>query len=420
MKYADLQIPIRQQDLISVSKFISHCSDFGVRTDKKELEFFEEQRVFFPVVRVSRGFAEFKRILLKEEDKEVWKYVFPEDLDKFDVLRVDKKKYYSRGGFSLGGKNWLKFYEDQNMVLYPAQEKFKDWKSFKPKELELTDFLTDTSEKEWEHFYDPLQVYLLKELQLEYKLNVRNRSIICDKESWESKFQNLEKFFNPETLRERGERKNRHWIKIIGLIHSLKDLEEKHQKYAVQEFKKFRESIGEEKSNQQDIDGLWGLIDSKFSPKIKSIIKKYSLDDEKFKDLSNFFLSQASIKRDDVFLKTVLMLTKKLRGKSRNEFSRTIERYVGKLDFSISIFNLFNWAIEVQGERLPLLDTLARASSSQEICPYCHKRFEPKRKDSVTCGDEECKKKHSRESIKIGREKGIYQMNYRERKKKST
>lgn len=94
-----LQPPFRQKDLLSVDRFIRYCRQYDIRTDKEELEFFDQENLLLPAVSVRREIASLKKIYADFDGKGVkeWRYVNNSDLHQFHYEEIDPAPYYDFG-----------------------------------------------------------------------------------------------------------------------------------------------------------------------------------------------------------------------------------------------------------------------------------------------------------------------------------
>jgi len=153
------QVPINQRTLLTLGSFISYCSDNGFRIKSEELEFLHKEGLFYPALKIYRGVAVSKKILINKDGSDSWVYIDPEDIKKFKVIKSDPKKYYSSGGFFMSGDNWLDYYEKNKMIEKPVDNKFKLWINT-PTALFITDI--KKIDKSYELFYDKYQFLALK------------------------------------------------------------------------------------------------------------------------------------------------------------------------------------------------------------------------------------------------------------------
>ncbi len=153
------QVPINPRTLLTLSGFTSYCSDNGLRISAKELESLHKEGLFYPALKIYRGTVVSRKILTVNDGVESWVYVDQEDIDKFKPLKTDSKKYYSTNGFFMSGDNWLKYYEENEMIEKPVDTKFKPWAG-----MSTALFITDIKKtnKSYELFYSKQQFLALK------------------------------------------------------------------------------------------------------------------------------------------------------------------------------------------------------------------------------------------------------------------
>ncbi len=129
--------------LLSTDRFISYCSDRGIRTSKKQLEQFEKLGIFYPVARVRYPKIKIKieynpfRRLGMLQDGEEWSGDIKEEYSYFEF----EKEY---------AKSWL----EERLLWEPLSRSFQPWETF-------------TDNKGYprvENFYSVFQCYTLYEL----------------------------------------------------------------------------------------------------------------------------------------------------------------------------------------------------------------------------------------------------------------
>lgn len=102
----------RAKDLMTVSGFISFCKKHSVRTDRKELEFFDRQSLLLPACRVLYGCAEMSYIyaVFDNQSSPEWKYVPKGEEAGFSPIEIDPQPHYMHCGISYGNDTWLNYY----------------------------------------------------------------------------------------------------------------------------------------------------------------------------------------------------------------------------------------------------------------------------------------------------------------------
>lgn len=207
----NLQPPFRQKDLLTLSGFVRHCKESGLDTDKEQLEYYEKLGLLYPAVRVTPGIVEYKRVLAVFDGKEEWRYTPKSEENKLRPKKVDPKTYYGYGGFYLGTPNWLDWYTERDMVIFPAQSKFRPWKEYEGSRV--ADFTTTKLKLSYESFYTGHQIFPLKELQSRLSITIKDETIFQDDQSWIKTGKKIRKFFanSPALLN----------TKIVGLYEVL-------------------------------------------------------------------------------------------------------------------------------------------------------------------------------------------------------
>lgn len=153
------QSPYDWRTLIAACFFKDYCNDNGVKESETVLEHLHKLGMLFPALRVEHGVAEMRKITIMEQGKAKEYFVPVEQLVLHNPLHVEKRPYFMKNGLMTGNtRNWLRSYEVQGMVHYPAVEEFVPWK-----QQCSPDFVRDPKEVEmFSYLYDRRQLYAVK------------------------------------------------------------------------------------------------------------------------------------------------------------------------------------------------------------------------------------------------------------------
>ena len=151
---------------VEVSRFVSHCKSLNIDISERELEFYEKEKLLFPVIRI----------------------IIPEDYVRymFDINHNPSNPYYHKNQFELPNK-WTKIYKLLNRINFPIFHKddgthffdkqlgkskyiiepsgisFKEWSFYKTVAGRIGD--SNVTEKTAKHYYHYWQVYQIIEIQ---------------------------------------------------------------------------------------------------------------------------------------------------------------------------------------------------------------------------------------------------------------
>lgn len=161
-----------QNPPLKTDKFIDYCKKRGVNTTEEELEFFEKEKLLFPIVRIDRPVGEEERIKFKKTDgKEYWRLAKDGLQDGETKIERHKIKFYSTydvfkediiGKYH---KDLLKNWLEEGNLFDPSTKDFKNWDSFIGEELE--------QEKEKIiSFYSSFQIYWLEILKKSFSITL--------------------------------------------------------------------------------------------------------------------------------------------------------------------------------------------------------------------------------------------------------
>ena len=228
-----LQVPFREKGLLTVDAFIRYCDEYGIKTDRAELEYFEEEALLLPAVRVYLGVVPYKRVLadFKGDGQEEWRYIFKNSLStikkKFRVKKVDRRTYYSYGALSMGGEAWFASYKKRGMVAYPARRKFRPWKDYDVKEHDYTTNWRQL-ENAAEALYSRLQMYLLPLIHNQRRLLLKNDALFGPEEEWVRRGERVRGIFDKERTAEPLRRIVWRHNKFFGLLVDIENLWDRH------------------------------------------------------------------------------------------------------------------------------------------------------------------------------------------------
>jgi hypothetical protein len=125
-----------QNPPMTTDKFVEFCKKQGIQTAKEELEFFEKEKLLFPIIRIERPAGEEERIKFKKEDgKEYWRPA-KGGLQKGETeIERYKVKFYFSYGFSEHDKNLLLNWVQDGNLFDPSTKEFQSWNTFLGEQL---------------------------------------------------------------------------------------------------------------------------------------------------------------------------------------------------------------------------------------------------------------------------------------------
>jgi len=129
-----------QNHPLEANEFENNCKERGIITDEKELEFFEKEKLLFPILRIDLP-------VIKKDEKEI---------DGF------KTKFYSSYGFGVDYKKLLSNWLEEGNLYDPSIKPFKCWKNYKD----------DIGRKKTVSFYSSYQIYWLSMLKRAFSFNI--------------------------------------------------------------------------------------------------------------------------------------------------------------------------------------------------------------------------------------------------------
>ena len=155
-----------QNPPMTTDKFIEFCKNLGIQTSKKELEYFEKEKLLFPIVRIERPVGEEERIKFKKDDgKEYWRPA-KNGLQKGETeIERYKIKFYSSYGFSEHNRDLLLNWVEEGNLFDPAIKIFQNWNTFLDEELEH-------DKQKIVSFYSGFQIYWLEILNKSFSITL--------------------------------------------------------------------------------------------------------------------------------------------------------------------------------------------------------------------------------------------------------
>lgn len=396
----DLQAPFRDRDLLSVSQFIKFCQKHGLRVSRYDLEFYDKLGLVMPAIRINRGVNEHLKVLIPTNDVHEWKHIHKKDEKEFKCKKIKKKIYYMSGGIShqdeLDGSSWLEWYKKRSMLLYPAKERFKSWKSLEPKD---GNFVGDYKKAiSFSDYYSPYQFYAVAEIHNQYKLISKNDVLV---QLSKQDIPRNKEFFS--RFKKRGIEQNlaRNRIfdlyKFFALIRDIEAFFEKHNSELKNQFNIFVEE-NEDNISEAKKD-LTAYIEQKnktvLPVEAKNVFDKHCFTIDDINNWKVFFLKHGTF---DIFQ------GQKITKKYALHLSHKV---LVNAEHPYKIIDRLNWFMKLLGEKV--LDVQQMLLQCQfSTCPYCQNTYEKKRKDQKNCLAKECQKEHGREIKRQGRKKGIY------------
>ena len=129
-----------QNPPLEASEFENNCKERGIIISEGELEFFEKEKLLFPIFRIDLP-------IINKDEKEI------------DGLKTN---VYSSYGFVVGYKNLLSNWLEEGNLYDPSIKPFKCWKNYKD----------DIGRKKTVSFYSSYQIYWLSMLKRAISFNI--------------------------------------------------------------------------------------------------------------------------------------------------------------------------------------------------------------------------------------------------------
>ncbi len=151
---------------LETKDFIGFCRKLGVFTNESELEFFEREKLLFPLFRLDRPIIEDEWIKFTNKNGVVKQkpLIFGLSEGEKEVERFFRRSY-SIYGFSTWNKEYLLSLMDEGYLYDPSTRPFQDWSTFKGESL------FNGSEKVVS-FYSTFQIHWLIKLKESYSFKI--------------------------------------------------------------------------------------------------------------------------------------------------------------------------------------------------------------------------------------------------------
>ena len=384
------QPSFRQQDLITISSFVSFARENSIDTSEPALEFLERVGLLLPTVRIDRGYVPFRKIFATFEGKNDWRYIIADDLSKFHYKKLDKQTYYSLGGISLAKPGCLDWHIDNNMIVYPAK---LGWNKEYDVEASEYHYATDTENlgNSFEPLYMPYQIYILQYLQ-----SLFNRYTISglryQKKDWKYIKLYMLKHFTPDLLQNVYTRVN-NMYQFFTFYLDIQDIWQTMNKKHHEELR----AVAEDKEElREKLNDIQHATNEEYIKAVQQTMQKHSFSIAMVTEWKNKMLTHGSFwnmpsKRKNIYL---IKLS-------------DIDLY--HAEYTYKIVYVLNWVLKILGEKqFELITEVLRIKNRQLSCPYCDNTFSPRDIKQLTCGAEECQKANKNQRKREGRKSGYY------------
>lgn len=363
------QPPVNPRKLLSLSGFISYCSDNGLRTSSEQLEKLHKDGLFFPALKIYRGIAPECKILATVNDTDGWYFVDPKDVKKFKPKKVDPKTYYSSCGFFMSGDDWLDYYKNNKMIEYPASLAFKPWA------VMAVDYHTTNTKqigKSYEYFYDKNQLLVLK--MVSKYLGMWEMMNVTEK----TKFR--------MTISER-----------VGKYYQFLNLYYQVEKFYYQVVEHKSKHLKNFKTDETKRSDIVDEIEVELKPIYKHDAQKI-LNDSK--------VDVDYLKEWRLFLAEHSLLNEVSRSYSiRQAYIRAIDadQLLNTEDVNLMIFMLNFFINVLTGERKQVKEIIG--DLAYKCCVVCGNSFVAKKDGQITCGNPSCVTENKNRSKRLARKR---------------
>ncbi len=151
---------------MTTDKFVEFCKKQGIQTAKEELEFFEKEKLLFPIIRIERPAGEEETIKFKKEDgKEYWRPAKGGLQKRETEIERYKVKFYFPYGFPEHDKNLLLNWVQDGNLFDPSTKEFQSRNTFLGEQLKY-------DKQKIVSFYSGFQIYWLEILKKSFSITL--------------------------------------------------------------------------------------------------------------------------------------------------------------------------------------------------------------------------------------------------------
>ena len=352
------QSPFRQSTLATKSSFVSYCDKNNLRINEKKLQEWHRQKLLYPAVRLFLGIVEYTRIYAHYQEKDQWLWIFPQDINKFQVQKVDPEKWYDVESLWMN-ENWLDRWH-ANEYDFPATQKFFNWKERHHGGWTTNKKLMDGH---YELLYDERQMLAVK--------------IILRHEKEEQSFPREQK-----EIRARLKQKLEELNSFLRLYVDIEELKDKSKSRMTGQYEKLLPEY------QKDTKGMNGELKSYYKLTEKPLLEK---EVEKLLQKHHFTIEELHNRRFWLAKQSHLNEGSIFRESSRIYLQNLTDEALVKAEDTNYMIWILNWFLHlVTGEVITVRDVVG--SWIGPHCRFCHRAFipRPNRPDQETCGRKEC------------------------------
>lgn len=384
--------PLRYGYLLTADGFIRHCKERGVRTDRKQLEYYDRQNLLVPVVGIYHPVGVYKG--KKREDGTL---VYTEHGGD-----PNEKRYYHSEGISIGAPQYTYRYFglvaqarkpdgrlSKNPNSYcddfcPASQAFIPWEELAFKSHDFVENKSDLG-KPVLFCYSPEQIFPLVEIQHRLSITIKDSGLFRSEESWVKTGKEFERVFTPELASLKSIVQNQY--NALSLCHDAEDL---WFDLIKEEMEKLERDPYRSDLTKVDLDArvrAWKKKDK--SGAAQKILVKHGVSKDQLRTMAELFIYPAFFKDPNIEIwevyrqKLPLEWLDKQKGVAKlcDDYYRIAERLLW-------IFS------EVSRKQLGLEDYYrTRSTRFMESCVVCGGGYKPAKKNGkpqVTCGSESC------------------------------
>jgi hypothetical protein len=351
---------INIDDLLFLSSFIDYCKDNGIRNmDKDILERLHKEKLVFPALKVYKGVAEFRKIYTEMSGENDWRFIYPDDIKKFKIIKKDKKKYYSTAGISM---SMIEEYKKAKRIEDPSEHNFKPWKT-----KTYAEFYTSYKklQNQYEFIYDKKQILAIK-IALPY-LNWVNRLSLSE---------------NNIMYKHIRERINSLYV-FLNFYSQLEQFNKKAAEMRSDKISDLNKNYPDKKAKKIEWTDFYNID---FRGQLKKIAEKIM---EENKMTVEYILKWRS------FLAEKSLISEACRSKKikRNYLKGMAEKNLidaEDVNWMIHIINTFLFFLTRKDEDVKQV----LGDYSSKMCVICGSNFIPNKENQVTCGSPYCVRQH--------------------------
>lgn len=377
--------PFRPDDLLHVDAFIAHCKTRGVWTDREQLEYYDQEAILLPAVRVKQTPQTVTPL------KEAVSIRNSDDIKKTLVPGENNERPISE---------WLPEYLEGGRAEHPAETPFCSWEPGSPQTfVDETGKVWGMSRGSEALYYSRYQLIPLREIQRLLTVKLQDRVLFGSDEEWRKLGRTIRVRF--AGARERARNTILHRYRYLSVLTTIHDLLDQRAREAASEYEENRNGDCSYKEAFKDAIATFDdILRPKEEKTIRLALSGAQLSCE---ELDNFRVQlhiESRIPKLGLDARHVLKVRDQILDHTPHSY-----RFVRDCD---ALVRQLTWILTQLRYRFGSLSELDLGHGEHRVCAYCESGFKPRSNRQVTCGSKGCKNAQKNATKRIKRHWGLY------------